>query len=180
MAANVVLLIGISTVLAEGLSMGVGDVISNRAFQAHQQREKRRNKDNIKRHPRAAVSNMIEYYVRNGIRLADATRIVNVLSKPKYRGVFAEHVMEAECGQVPANPSSHFPIRAGIAMFMSYVVFGSLPILPYLVFYLAKFNDSHAQFAICAGATAGALFVTGAVQVGVFQAQARGCLHGRS
>jgi VIT1/CCC1 family predicted Fe2+/Mn2+ transporter len=176
MAANVVLLIGMSTVLAEGLSMGVGDLISSRAVQAHQQREKRKNREYIKGHPRLAASNMIQYYVDNGIRMEDASSMVAILSKPKYRDVFAEHMMEADNGEAPPSRSSNLPVRAGFAMFLSYAVFGSLPILPYLVFVFAKYEDSHGQFAICAGATAGALFVTGAVQVRFFAVIAALCV----
>ncbi len=60
------------------------------------------------------------------------------------------------------------PAKAGLAMFLSFVFFGSLPIISYIFFAIFD-NKGHraSQFAVSIAATIVALFVLGVLQVGL-------------
>ncbi len=57
------------------------------------------------------------------------------------------------------------PWKAGLAMFIAFLIFGSLPLWPYVGFYVSGYENHGSQFGICCATTVLALFLLGILQV---------------
>ena len=86
------------------------------------------------------------------------------MSKPEYAEFFIDHMMVEELGKTVPDPDDS-PLKAGIAMFLAFCIFGSVPALPYIVFYGVGNTDTLEQFWVSCIFTAAALFALGWVQV---------------
>jgi VIT1/CCC1 family predicted Fe2+/Mn2+ transporter len=98
-----------------------------------------------------------------GFEEEDAKEIMSIMSKQEYRDFFIDHMMVEELGKaVPDEDDS--PAKAGLAMFLSFLLFGSLPAWSYVIFYLAGYTNRGGEFGVSCAATAVALFLLGVVQ----------------
>lgn len=107
---------------------------------------------------------MVQIYLKNGISVSDAQIVAHTLSKyPKF---WVEHMLLHEIGILPPGEDSQAPYKSAIAMFVSFLVFGSVPIATYLIF--GAFADSNevAQygFAVACAVTILTFFILGAVK----------------
>lgn len=170
MAARVVMLIGFANVIADGITMGVGEALSIHTKRSGAKNVKRRQQWLYDHKRMDIIASTMQQYVNRGVNPEDATRILLVLTKPRYRDFFINHSMSLQTGQespeANALESSHVSLlRTGFAMLASFLVFGSLPLLPYLVFDLVGYQNKHGQFGVSCGATTVALILLGTMQV---------------
>ena len=86
------------------------------------------------------------------------------MAKPEYKEFFIDHMMIEELGKAMPDPDES-PAKSGLAMFTSFIIFGSIPMWSYIIFLLAGYDDRSGQFAVCCAMTAVALFLLGMVQV---------------
>jgi VIT1/CCC1 family predicted Fe2+/Mn2+ transporter len=164
MAANVVILLGFSNVIADGIAMGVGDALSAKAENDHVLAERRREAWEYDNYREGEIKEMIELYVSKGFSTEDASKVIRIMAQEKYKDFFIDHMMLQELGhEVPDADDS--PAKAGLAMFISFILFGSVPLIPYIGFYAGKYHEPGAQFGICCAATVVALFTLGVMQV---------------
>ena len=54
---------------------------------------------------------------------------------------------------------------AGLAMFIAFLIFGSLPLFPYVGFHVSGYHNAGGQFGICCAVTVLSMFLLGAMQV---------------
>ncbi len=99
-----------------------------------------------------------------GFEEPDAREILSIMSKPEYKEFFIDHMMIEELGMAVPDPAAS-PAKAGFAMFTSFMIFGSIPVWPYIIFMLASYEEHWPMFGVCCGMTAIALFLLGIVQV---------------
>jgi VIT1/CCC1 family predicted Fe2+/Mn2+ transporter len=62
------------------------------------------------------------------------------------------------------------PAKAGLAMFLSFLLVGSLPAWSYVIFYLAGYTNRGGEFGVSCAATVLALFLLGVVQAKLTEA----------
>ena len=87
------------------------------------------------------------------------------MSKPKYKDTFIDHMMIHELGMETPDADDS-PAKAGVAMFLSFIFFGGIPLYPYIFFALISNSLTNgAQFGIAVAATVFALFLLGVLQV---------------
>jgi hypothetical protein len=89
---------------------------------------------------------------------------MRIMSKEKYKEFFIDHMMIQELGMEVPDPDDS-PAKAGLAMFIAFLIFGGLPLYPYIIFALTKWSNQFGQFAICCVMTVIALFALGVMQV---------------
>jgi VIT1/CCC1 family predicted Fe2+/Mn2+ transporter len=80
--------------------------------------------------------------------------------KKEYSDYFVDHMMVQELGQVVPDASDS-PVKNGVITFISFMIFGFVPLLAYIIFYGAKYNDAGGQIGICAAVTLATLFGLG-------------------
>lgn len=73
---------------------------------------------------------MYEIFVDKGYEKEDAKEITDILAK--YEKVFIDFMMAEELGLMPIEEN---PLRSSVTTFISFLIFGFFPILPYVIAY---------------------------------------------
>ena len=148
-----VLLFGLANLLADGLSMGLGNFLSIRAeqdlFASHRDKECRE----IETHREMEIEETVEILVGKGFSLEDAQKLVEIFQRnPEYWvDWMMQHELEME------DPRGINPALTGGATFISFLIFGFIPLIPFLF----KGLDAERAFMYSCAATAGALILLG-------------------
>jgi len=128
----VVVVLGVSHLVADGLSMGTGDAMSTQAELDLSKSERRRERLEMQQNLHGEMQEMINLYERKGVKRNDAETIVRTLSK--YPNQFLDAMMSEELGMPPSHHLVETtPIKSGLVTMLSFIAFGSVPLLPYLI-----------------------------------------------
>lgn len=163
LSVPVVLIMGFSSLIADALSMGVGDALSSKAEKEVAARERKREAWELENYPEGEKREMVELYVSRGVPEADAATIVETMAK--HPNFFIDIMMRDELGMEPPEEGEGNMeyVKSGAACFCSFLVCGSVPLLGYVAFVPAGW-DRDALFALSCIMTAVALFVLGALK----------------
>ncbi len=159
LGSNVILILGIGNLLADGFSMGTGDYLSTKSEREYYDREARRQRWEIESFPEGQRAELRALYVQHGYDEADAARMTELQTRDTDRWVNA--MMIAEIGMLKEE---HNPFFNALATFLSFVVAGSLPLLVYLVGLVTPIHAVTA-FRTSVLLSALALFTVGAAKV---------------
>ena len=129
-AVAVVLALSISKLFAGAFSMGVGDMLSTKAEVDYAKGERRREAWELENFPEGEIEEMIELYVGLGYKKTTATRMVEIMRRDEK--LFVDMMMVEELG-IPLDQETQNPYLAGAINFSSFLIFGLLPIFPFLV-----------------------------------------------
>ena len=157
---NVVIVLGVSTLIADALSMGVGDAMSSKAEQEVAMRERDREKWELENFKEGEVREMVEIYKGKGMTEEDAELVMRVCSK--YEDLFVDMMLVDELGiNPPDDDDSWTPyVKEGCVTFCSFCLFGFFPLAAYCIVGTAsKDVDSRALFIISSVVTCVMLFV---------------------
>lgn len=110
------------------------------------------------------VDEGVQIYQSKGFTAEEATQLINLMTKkPEYTNYFIDHMMVQELGQVVPDPSAS-PLKNGVVTFISFIVFGFIPLLGYIIFWATDYHDKSGQLGITCGITLFTLFALGATQ----------------
>jgi len=156
-----VLVLGFANLIADAISMGAGDYISSLAEFLFLQGEESRAGDMVASKQEQAARSVTRALVKKGLRDEDAAEIVSLVAT---NPTFYREFLLVEClGQeVPGDPLG--PAKDGAVCFLSFLVFGSVPLWVYVGIYGAKYTNVGGSFGISAVACALSLFALGCVQ----------------
>jgi len=159
-----VLALGISNVLADALSMGVGEYLSARSYTKYVHQELRREEWELDNFPEGEVSEMIELYEAKGMSREDATEVITRLAK--YREIFLEAMMKDELDLPMPDEADHAnSVRSALTMFASFAVFGMVPVFGFALVPLVWRDSSDEQlFLVACCITAVALATLGSIK----------------
>lgn len=125
---GVVLILGFANLIADGLSMAIGDYLSTKAEREYEHAEQVREVWEVENYPEGEKQEMVELYVGKGMSPQDASSIVEVLARnPK---AWVDVMMVEELGIVQSSES---PLKNAIATFLSFGLFGFIPLLTYVL-----------------------------------------------
>lgn len=127
--ALAVLLFGFANLFADAASMGLGNFLSIRSNQDVYREEERKELHEIKNNPKMEIEETIEILKEKGYSGADAQEMAKLYSKnEKY---WLDFMMSQELER--ANPERDNPYLTGLATFLSFISFGFLPLIPYIL-----------------------------------------------
>ncbi len=129
LAPYVVVIMGFANVLADALSMGLGNYLSIRSKRDNYQRVRKEEMQEIETIPEIECEEIREIYAAKGFQGADLETVTRVITADK--AVWADTMMREEHGLAPED--TDHAILHGVVTFCSFIVFGSLPILPYVL-----------------------------------------------
>jgi VIT1/CCC1 family predicted Fe2+/Mn2+ transporter len=155
----VILILGFANLIADGLSMAVGDYLSTMAENEYNQTERKREEWEVDHYPEGEKKEMIQLYRDKGMDPKDAVTITDILSKKKKAWVSV--MMVEELGIVESEES---PLRNALVTFFSFIAFGFIPLIAYV---LSNFLSSirSITFLIACILTGLTLFTLGAIKV---------------
>lgn len=129
---STVLILGFSNILADALSMGVGEFLSSKAENEWILSERDRESWEMENYKEGEIQEMIEIYESKGMSHEDAVLVITTMSK--YQDFFIDIMMTQELElQVPEPDHVQESMREGVIMFCSFAIFGAMPLLGYVV-----------------------------------------------
>lgn len=126
----IVLIIGIANLIADGISMGLGNYLAKKSEKDFVASERRREEWEIDNKPEEEVEEVRQIYKDKGFEGDDLERVVEVITADKKRWV--DVMMKDELGL--NHEESFKPVRSGLVTFGFFLVFGALPLVTYLPF----------------------------------------------
>eukprot|EP01126_Amoeba_proteus_P007313 TRINITY_DN12624_c0_g1_i12.p1 TRINITY_DN12624_c0_g1~~TRINITY_DN12624_c0_g1_i12.p1 ORF type:complete len:219 (-),score=44.36 TRINITY_DN12624_c0_g1_i12:393-1049(-) len=109
LGSTVILIMGISNLLADGLSMGLGDYISSKAEEDYSLAEFERENWEFENYPEGEIEEMVQVYNNKGYTAEESKAIVQLLSRNKE--AFVKIMMVEELGLMPPDeddsPAKH-------------------------------------------------------------------------
>jgi len=160
LSANIVLILGFANLIGDGISMAIGDYLSTRAEQEYHRAERKRETWEFENYPLGEKKEMIEIYMQKGYAKKDAEKIVEIMSKDKE--AFIDVMMVEELGIMQSAES---PLKNAFVTFGSFVLFGFIPVLAFVLALWAGIVMN--MFLVAAILTAATLFTLGAIKTKV-------------
>ncbi len=149
----VVILSGFVVILVESISMGVGSYLSTKAVKEINKRKLKEEEIELKEWPEAEKKELVEMYIKDGWPLHFSKEMALVASKNK--SLFLKEMAYREFNIHPEKLEK--PLKGGISMFFSYIVGGTIPLLPYFFFPISS------AIILSVGVTLIGLFILGCV-----------------
>lgn len=158
LATGVVLILGFANLIADGLSMAIGDYLSTKSELDYEAAERRREEWEVEHYPEGEKRELVELYMEKGMPQADAEAVVAILAR--HRTAWVDVMMTEELGIVASDES---PVRNAVVTFFSFALFGLVPLLAFiLVPFVPGIRGS--AFGIACAATAATLFALGSIK----------------
>ncbi len=129
LSTGIVIILGIANLLADGVSMGAGSFLSVRSERDQYHRLLKEELREIETDPEIEREEIREAYAAKGFTGKDLDRAVEIVTGDKK--IWARAMMQEEHGMI--EQSGERAILHGLATFLGFVVFGSVPLLPYLI-----------------------------------------------
>lgn len=162
---RLIIIMGIANLLADAVSMGLGEYISGVSENIYINTEKHKEEYEYENNKEYEMKEMVALYISKGLDKSDANNIVEIIAKPKYKDFFIENMVSYELGlEVPDENFKKVNRKEGLVTFMSFIGFGFIPVFPYIIFYTTDYSDHNAMFAIDCVCTLVAMFVLGYTQ----------------
>ncbi|MBC7869873.1 MAG: VIT1/CCC1 transporter family protein [Chitinophagaceae bacterium] len=159
LGANIILILGIANLLADGLSMAIGAYLSAKSEGEYYDREARRQAWEIDQIPDGQQAELKQLYLSQGYDETEAARLVEIISTDKTRWIRAMMIEE-----LSLLPDESKPIINSLATFAAFVIAGSLPLLVYLLGLVIEIAPETA-FTVSIISSGIALFLLGAAKV---------------
>ncbi|MEQ9259929.1 MAG: VIT1/CCC1 transporter family protein [Roseovarius sp.] len=124
-----VLVFGLANLFADGVSMGLGEFLSLRSqhdlYRARRETELHR----IASTPDRERQELFEILRQRGLPASEADTAAAILSR--HPELMADLMMSYEFGM--ADPNEESPVLNGVVTFVSFLIFGAVPLLPYFL-----------------------------------------------
>ncbi|KAG0576376.1 hypothetical protein M758_5G089900 [Ceratodon purpureus] len=135
--AGAVLVLGFANLIADGISMGYGDFLSSTAEKDYSANQQLIADWEIENNIHGEMLELVSAYQEQGMEKDDADKVVDILSK--YKDIMADQKLTMTQGVLPPDPEDS-PFKNGCVTFVSFLAFGSTPLLTYLI--LTPITDS--------------------------------------
>mmetsp|Transcript_8186 Transcript_8186/g.16318 ORF Transcript_8186/g.16318 Transcript_8186/m.16318 type:complete len:287 (+) Transcript_8186:195-1055(+) len=127
---STVLILGVSNIVADAFSMGVGDTVSTIAYHDHVMQERKREVWEFDNYEDGEIQEMVELYEQRGLPHDKAELVVKTMAK--YKEFFID-IMMCEELQLKVPGDDENPYMDGLITFLSFLIFGTMPLLGYLL-----------------------------------------------
>lgn len=163
LGTRALLLMGVANLIADGISMGMGDYLSEKAEEDFALMRKQELCEKHCPQPKDE-EDMIQLYEQRGMTREDATAIISTMAK--YQDLFVDHVMMCNLGIPPPSDEASAAGRKGFVTFMSFITFGSVPLLVFFVkdYLLVSSGMKYSPLAMSSASSAFTMFVLGAIK----------------
>lgn len=162
---NMIIIMGVANLIADGISMGLGDFISSYYEDLYIISEKNKEIYEYENNKEYEVKEMIELYQSQGIDKEDASKIVEIISQEKYKDYFIRTMVQYELDlEVPGKNFKSDNMKDGAVTFVSFICFGFIPVFTYILFYAGCTDNKNDVFATTCVITALSMFLLGCFQ----------------
>ncbi|KAL5565493.1 hypothetical protein UlMin_028657 [Ulmus minor] len=125
-----VLVLGFANLVADGISMGFGDFVSSSTEKEAAAKERTVMEWDVRNHNGPQKMELLQQYQALGMDINDATTVVNIFAK--YKDIMVDEKMKFEKGMLPPDDADK-PWKSGLVTFAAFLVFGSAPLLSFII-----------------------------------------------
>lgn len=126
----VVIILGVANMLADGASMGLGNFLGKKSELSYRESQRKKEEWEIDHIPEVEISEIREIFKKKGFAGEDLDRAVEIITSN--REVWLDTMMKEELGICDEADSS--PAKHGAVTFLSFLIAGLFPLLPYFFF----------------------------------------------
>lgn len=156
----VILVMGVANLVADGISMGMGDYLGERSEQKHKRRQLEIERWEVENIPVEERTELCESFMSRGVNKADAKQLADTIVK--YPDLWVEMGYVDEMGVRPDFDKGLW--KTGVMTFIAFMIAGSLPLLPYFLQNFGVPIPSEHQFSLSIISTASTLFFVGSLR----------------
>lgn len=127
LSANIVIILGVANLLADGLSMAVGNYLSSKSEQEYARHERQREEWEVENVPDGEKEEIRQIYRKKGFKGPLLEGVVKTITSDKK--VWVDTMMKEELGLIEGQAS---PMKKGLVTFVSFLLVGSIPLLSYV------------------------------------------------
>lgn len=127
LSSGIVIILGLSNLVADGLSMAASNFLGSRAEAELRERARRIEQRHVAQHPDGEREEIRQIFSAKGFYGADLDRVVDVITSDRDRWI--ETMLTEEMGLGATQLS---PWRAGVSTFVAFVAAGALPLVVYV------------------------------------------------
>lgn len=128
LAFIIILILGFANLIADGISMGVGNYLGTKSERDYYKTERRREEWEVKNIPEGEREEIREIYRKKGFKGKELERIVTVITSDKK--LWVDEMMTYELGLMEERKS---PAKAGLATFLAFIAAGFVPLISYVL-----------------------------------------------
>jgi vacuolar iron transporter family protein len=155
LTSGVVIILGLSSLLADGFSMGVSNYLGRKSERQRVDKAYQDEHRQIEVYPEGEREEIRQIYALKGFEGPLLEQIVDVITEDRERWVHT--MLQQERG---LQVEGHQPVRAGVATFSTFLVAGMIPIVPFLILR----SNGQDMFLISSVMTGITFFIVGAVK----------------
>ena len=150
----VVLLFGLANLFADAASMGLGNFLSVRSEKDLYNAARRKEVGRIRSNPNEELNTTVHLMTENGFSEQDSKTLASIYQKNE--DYWADFMMTH--AQDMSDPRGENPVMTGTATFLSFLVFGAIPLLPFI---FIQSGEAREVFVLSSAGTFAALVVLG-------------------
>lgn len=135
LSVNIVLILGMANLLADGLSMSIGSYLSKKSERDNYMKHLRIEAWEIENMPEVERKEIEDIFRAKGFSGDELKMVVNRITSNKK--VWLDTMMKDELGLTLEEKS---PVRSGLSTLVSFIVAGAIPLLVYLLAYSNRVN----------------------------------------
>jgi len=158
LSAGVILVLGMANLIADGFSMAVGNYLGTKSEQDFAKSEREREEWEVENVPEHEAEEIREIYEGKGFSGELLDRVVTHITADKK--LWVDTMMREELGLIEDRQN---PYLVGLTTFVSFLLFGFIPLVLYVIRYLQG-GDSSGLFPYSAVMTGIALFLVGVLR----------------
>lgn len=146
---NIILILGMANLLADGLSMSIGSYLSKKSEQDNYHKHRKIEEWEVEHMPDVERREIEDIYREKGFEGDELKMVVNRITSDKR--VWVDTMMKDELGLTLESKS---PFKSGLSTFFSFVVAGAVPLIVYVIAFSTDLNtDPFTLSAIVTAAT---------------------------
>lgn len=138
LSVNIILILGFANLIADGISMAIGDYLSTKAEREYYDLERKREAWEVKNHPKGEETEMLEIYEKKGLSKNDSKALVSILKRNNK--FWIDTMMHDELGLIKTRGS---PVKNAFVTFGSFAMFGFVPLVLYVLAAIFDWNISN-------------------------------------
>lgn len=125
----VVLLFGLANLFADATSMGLGNFLSVRSEKDQYNTARRKEQQEIQNNPNSEAEETVTIMVDKGFSEEDARQLTSIYQKNEeyWTDFMMNHELEM------SDPRGENPVYTGLTTFGSFIVFGAIPLVPFML-----------------------------------------------
>lgn len=158
MPSGVVIVLGLANLLADGFSMAVSNYLGTRAERQLLETHRRTEQQHIATYPEGEVEEIRQIFARKGFKGKALQQAVAAITSDHQ--LWVDTMLQDELGLALHGPLAW---RAALSTFVAFVVVGAVPLVPYVLEWLAPGSVAEA-FLPSLLATAAAFFLVGTLK----------------